>query len=247
MKWYQHVILISVATVCAVKAEVPAGWSTNVATLSAVLNQPGVLFFTASWCGPCQLMVRTTLTNAAVQRALESIQRVAVDIDTQPDLAEKHAIRAVPTFVLLTASGEEVDRTTGYAPSEEFLPWLTNGLARAQAAFAQHARSLEELKAIDQNLSATNGNPGSVTKQLLNLCADRDPVMAGAAAARLKQIAARDPALILGGLNDPRLAARICVANILRNQLGESFDVDPWSDAGERARQVEQWRQQLAK
>jgi len=247
MKVIRNLVLLGIAAGFAAKAEVPAGWSTNLSFPLNGTNRPTVLFFTASWCGPCRLMARTTLTNTAVQLALDSFERVAVDIDAHPDLAEQHEIRAVPTFLILSVSGDEVERTTGYAPPEEFLPWLTNGLVQAQTAFARHTRSLEQLKEIDQFLAATNVDSSKMTAALFALCADRDAALSGAAGARLKQLAARSPATVLDGLNDPRLATRICIANILRNQLGESFDVDPWDESASRAAAVEEWRKKLAK
>ena len=63
---------------------------------------------------------------------------------------------------------------------------------------------------------------------------------------RLTAVAARNPALLLDGLNNPRLAVRIQVANVLRARLGETFDVDPWSDQAVRAKAVAQWQTKLA-
>ena len=67
-----------------------------------------------------------------------------------------------------------------------------------------------------------------------------------AAATRLQLLANSNPAALLEGLNDPRLATRITVANILRGKIGDEFDIDPWSDAATRDRAVRQWRGKLA-
>jgi hypothetical protein len=58
-------------------------------------------------------------------------------------------------------------------------------------------------------------------------------------------VASRQPAALLDGLNDPRLAARIQAANALRAQLGDGFDADPWADPATRAGAVEKWRAKL--
>ena len=127
-------IIVGDRTVC---AEIPAGWSTNyAATLGAAGTgqQPALVYFTASWCGPCKLMSRTTLTDPSVVRAISGIEHVAVDIDDHPDLASKHRIEAVPTFIVLSTPEDEVGRTSGFQPPGDFLQWLTNGISGAKEA-----------------------------------------------------------------------------------------------------------------
>jgi len=50
---------------------------------------------------------------------------------------------------------------------------------------------------------------------------------------------------LLDGLNDPRLATRIQVANALHFKIGDGFDVDPWSDVANRQKGVLVWREKL--
>src|SRR5215471_8705810 len=125
MKFISRVALFLIAAACAANAEVPAGWSTNLVLLSNNTSRPTLMFFTADWCAPCRLMARTTLTNAFVRHALEPFERVAVDIDAHPDLANQRNIEGVPTILILTPGGEEADRTVGYASAEDFAVWLT--------------------------------------------------------------------------------------------------------------------------
>jgi len=58
------------------------------------------LFFTASWCPPCQAVKKMLNANTALARAT-SERLLVVDIDTLAgaDLADKHGVRAVPTFM----------------------------------------------------------------------------------------------------------------------------------------------------
>ena len=234
----------------AVRADVPAGWSTNYAAILALAGanqRPALAFFTASWCGPCKLMTSVTLADPAVTQALSNLNHVAVDIDAQSDLASQHGITAVPTFLLLSAEGNEVDRTTGYQPAGDFLAWLTNGVSAAKAAAIQQALSRQTLAEVDQLLAGNGTNSARLAAaKLLDLCAMRDDGVVQAAAARLKTLAGRDPAAVLDGLDDPRLAVRIQSANALRLAVGDAFDVDPWGDAAARRKGIESWRGKFA-
>jgi len=225
-------------------AGIPRGWNTNFdEALSNSAHRPVLAFFTASWCSPCKLMTATTLTDPLIFSALDEVEHVGVDIDEQREIAEKYEIEAVPTFVVFTPSGHEVDRITGYRNVGDFFEWLTNSITAAQVAEAEQKRMEIQLNMVMQLAQA--GNINSISQGvagLLDLFADADAPMQKIITAQLSSITAQHPALLLDGLNHPRLAARICAANLLRARLGNTFNIDPWSDAATRAKAVAEWR-----
>jgi thioredoxin-like negative regulator of GroEL len=232
------------------RAEAPAGWTTNYAAAlseAAGDHKPALVFFTASWCGPCQMMARTTLSEAQVREALSNYARVAIDIDEQRELAAQHEIEAVPTFVILSAGGGELQRTTGFQAADAFVSWLTNGLAGAREAAARQAYAQKTLAEVDQLLASTNAEaPRLCAQKLFDLCAARDEVTVRAAAERLKVMALHTPEALLDGLGDSRLAVRIQAANALRAQLGAAFNVDAWEEPVARSEAIAIWRAKLA-
>jgi thioredoxin-like negative regulator of GroEL len=250
MKTLPAILLLILGFAAIARAEVSAGWSTNYAAAlseAAKEQQSALVFFTASWCGPCKLMARSTLSEASVQQVLSNFARVAIDIDEQGDLASQHGIEAVPTFVLLSPAGDEVQRVTGFQTAADFVPWLTNGLSNARAAALRQALSRKMLAEVDQLLASTNAEaPRQCATNLFELCAERDEAMVRLATERLTVLSSRQPAALLDGLGDPRLAVRILVANALRVQLGEGFDADPWGESATRAEAIQKWRAQLA-
>ena len=71
-----------------------------------------VLFFNATWCGPCRRMKPIV---AGMRR--QGYRMRDVDVDRHRELAKKYGIRAVPTFVFLE-NGSEVNRISGGTTSE---------------------------------------------------------------------------------------------------------------------------------
>ena len=73
-----------------------------------------LLYFSASWCGPCRQL--GPIMEEVAQQA--TVQKV--DVDTQPELAQQYGIRNVPT-VVLTSNGVEVIRKVGLNPKQAYL------------------------------------------------------------------------------------------------------------------------------
>ncbi len=73
-------------------------------------NKPVVLDFTASWCLPCQRMLRETFPAPKVARLLEQFVFVKVDTDEHPALANKYGAVGLPDVRLLSPEGKELRR-----------------------------------------------------------------------------------------------------------------------------------------
>ncbi len=79
---------------------------------------PVIVDFWAAWCGPCR-MVAPILEDIAKRHA-DKVTVVKVDIDANPQLAERFQILSVPTLVLF-AHGEPVKSVVGAKPKPVLL------------------------------------------------------------------------------------------------------------------------------
>ncbi len=231
------------------QAEPGGNWTTNLADAlqsARAQNKPVLLDFSASWCGPCRQMARTTLQEEAVLRALQRWVCVAVDIDAQPKLAQERNISAVPTFVALDPAGDELLRASGYMDADRFRAWLAQANSQFTAGQERKAKFQVEQKQLAADLAGPDAakRRGAV-KQLFDLCSRSEQTEQTFAVKSITEIARREPALLLDGLNHPSLATRIHVANALRAALGEAFHFDPWEKPEARTLAVSQLRNRL--
>ena len=59
-----------------------------------------VLDFTASWCGPCQV-IAPQFESISKEEIFKHIKFYKVDVDENEDLCEEYEINCIPTFVFL--------------------------------------------------------------------------------------------------------------------------------------------------
>ncbi|MBR1914783.1 MAG: thioredoxin [Lachnospiraceae bacterium] len=88
-------------------------------------KEAAVIDFNATWCGPCKMM-------APVLEELSGdyegkVDFYAIDVDENPDLAEKFSIMSIPNLVLLK-KGELADRSVGFKPKDALKTWIDSQL-----------------------------------------------------------------------------------------------------------------------
>ena len=102
-------------------------WRTNFQSAAAEAqstNKPLFIYFTATWCEPCQELKHTTWTDASVAKELEKFVPVKVDVDEHPDLVDRYPSDGIPHFVIAKQDGTKLRETMGPYPPRELIDWL---------------------------------------------------------------------------------------------------------------------------
>jgi thioredoxin 1 len=95
-------------------------------------EQPVLVDFWATWCGPCR-MVAPVLEQIA-EEADGKLTVVKMDVDQNQNTPARFGIRSIPTM-LLFKDGQQVDTIIGYKPKQALLTQLgrnVEGLAPAR-------------------------------------------------------------------------------------------------------------------
>jgi thioredoxin 1 len=101
-----------------------ADFPTEVLTVS----QPVLVYFWASWCGPCRLMA-PAIDWAASQYG-DRLKIVKMEVDPNPEAVAKYQVEGVPALRLFRA-GELVEATEGAMNQQKLAGFLDAHLASA--------------------------------------------------------------------------------------------------------------------
>ena len=90
-------------------------------------EQPVLVDFWASWCGPCMALAPTIDEIAGEQ---SSVKVGKVNVDDEPELARQYRIMSIPTLIVFK-DGDPVRREVGGKSKQEILEMI--GLDKAHA------------------------------------------------------------------------------------------------------------------
>ena len=85
-------------------------------------NQKVVIDFYADWCGPCKVF---SPIFEKVSQELEDVKFVRVNVDEEPELANKYMAYSIP-YIVVIENGEVVNSHTGLVDEEALKQLIKN-------------------------------------------------------------------------------------------------------------------------
>ena len=81
-------------------------------------DQPVLVAFFATWCGPCQMLA--PILKQVKESLGERITIIKIDVDKNQAIAAQYQVRGVPTM-LLFQNGKQLWRQSGVVSKEELI------------------------------------------------------------------------------------------------------------------------------
>ncbi|MBX3390058.1 MAG: thioredoxin family protein [Phycisphaeraceae bacterium] len=125
-------------------------------------KKPVFAFTTADWCGPCQEMKRSVLSEPSVERQIaRDFVPAYVDLDKEKTAAERLKVFSIPATLILW-DGKVVARMEGVVPHDSYQQWLAAAHAQAisDTPFLERA-SDEFVRNLNAKIEAHEPTPAS--------------------------------------------------------------------------------------
>lgn len=86
------------------------------------LEDPILIDFSAEWCPPCKVMAPIFETLADTR--IDGLCYASINTDKNQKAAADFEITSIPTFVMLSKTGEELGRAIGAMSAKEMAAWI---------------------------------------------------------------------------------------------------------------------------
>lgn len=90
--------------------------------LTKPVNAEDLIVFSADWCPSC-VVLKDFLKNN--RQKIKKYDLQILDIDVNKDLQRKFRVTRIPTSIIISDDGKELNRIIGYSPTT-YTRWLQN-------------------------------------------------------------------------------------------------------------------------
>lgn len=96
---------------------------TNNDMTEVLAEKVALVDFSATWCGPCQMLA--PVVDALAEELAGQVAVYNVDVDANSDLAMRSRVMSVPSL-LLFKDGQLAGQTVGYQSADEIKAFIAN-------------------------------------------------------------------------------------------------------------------------
>lgn len=134
MKRWMSCLLLAVAAAAGAESPPPAAGDPFEAALAQARERrvPVLVDYAAPWCYSCYYMAKNVLTGAEWERAHR--EAVVVELDADSPVGARWmaawSVKAMPTYLLFNADGQELGRILGEQTRADFYAWLFATIGR---------------------------------------------------------------------------------------------------------------------
>lgn len=83
------------------------------------------IYFGAPWCGYCNKMLQTTLSDAeVVEKLSKNYVVLKIDIDFNKKLTKMYEVEGIPHYFIINNKEKIIKENLGFKNKKEFLEWL---------------------------------------------------------------------------------------------------------------------------
>lgn len=99
--------------------------------LAAETGKPIFIDLYADWCRPCVMLSNDYFSRDDYKEVLSQCVLLKINVDNNPELAQRYRAQSIPTLLITDANGSEIDRITGVMGSpEDFLPMIADFVSK---------------------------------------------------------------------------------------------------------------------
>ena len=203
--------------------------------------KPYVLYFGATWCGPCKRMKSITIEALKETDAAQEYKWLKFDIDDSPEIAARYSVNAVPAIVVLDADQNAVGASAGFMTSDQLLKFVQDSLNNPQQlpptinVLKKKLKQSSDAKELDQCIQTI------LTELTDRQRADRADIL---------KLLAAEPVetqrLVLNSLASEPLAIRAAATEALTAYVEKPIAFDPFGSSEDRDRQLKQLRSKIS-